>query len=517
MYNRAMRAALCVVAAAVFVASVAAEERLTQQRAVRDAQPVADRPPVHATLRLAEGRSSFKSGEPIRLQLVLTADRPGFVADTLGADDPSDVLSISPEDGVRRFPRRGGRDYFSSQRLSRTPTVIDLAANYWARFDGAGTYTVAIQTRRVSPVGADGWRVSGQSLPLKTNAVTFRIEPTSVEDEQALIGRAVRNLQSSLTQGLSEQIRAAEELAFLPGDAAAIEKYRWFRELGANTKIPGNARGLLIRGFLMSRNPAVILTQVETDLLDLSRAVTADTILNAVSLAVAINHPNAPESASPWLPRSNSSDPYSLERARYVKLVHDSLESRTGLVKLRSAGAILDVLARNTPADVVRLIVDGFEQFPVETRTWFASGRWDVIRDKQLGPALRRTLDEVDPWSRTLIFPALIDLAPDLALEPLVQDILDPTRIISTEIVAKMPRGSLSHVAPQLLVTIEKMLNASDRELFRAEWKIEVLAVVADGAVHRDVRVLFDTYAAKLGSNARNSLLRYLAQWRLDR
>lgn len=503
-----MRATLCVLAAAVLVGtSVGAEERSTEEQALRDARFVA---PVHATLRLAGGRSSFKSGEPIRLELVLTADRPGFVVDVAGADDPSDVLSISAEGGVRRLPRRGCRDYSSLQRLSQVPTVIDLAANYWARFDRPGTYTVTIETRRVSPVGADGWPADGRWLTLKTNALTFRIEPIGADEEQVLIGTAVRNLQSSLARGLSDQIGAAEELAFLTGDAAAIEKYRWFRELGAHRTIPANAREVLRRGFLMSRNPAVILAEVEADLKDLSRAVTTDAIFNAASLAVATNYPDTSGSTPPCVLVPDGSDRFSQERARYLQLVHDSLDHRTGLVKLQSAGAILNVLARNTPPDVVRLIVDGFEQFPVETRVWFASGRWEVIRNERLGPALRSTLDEVEPSSRSYIFPALIDVAPDLALEPLVKDILDPTRIISAEIVGKMPRSSLSHVAPQLLDTILKMLNAPGRDLSRAEWKIEVLAVVADGTVHRDVRTLYDTYAAKLGSNARNSLLRYL-------
>ena len=201
------------------------------------AQRTTNESPVHATLRLMGERTSFKMGEPIRLELVLTADQPGFVVDTMGGDDPSDVLIIKPEDGVHRVPRRTGRDYMSAVKLSTEPTVIELAANYWLRFDRVGAYTVSIQTRRVSPVGPDGSFSNGQPLQLTTNTVTFSIEPTNIDDEQELIASALRNLKSAVAMGLGDlafnaQIRAAEQLAFLPGDAAALEKYRQYPGIG---------------------------------------------------------------------------------------------------------------------------------------------------------------------------------------------------------------------------------------------------------------------------------------------
>src|SRR5690348_6893222 len=80
--------------------------------------------PVHATLKLAGERTSFKLGEPVRLELAFTSDKPGFVADTMGADDPSDILIINPEDGVHRLEGICCRDYFSSTRLTAEPTVV---------------------------------------------------------------------------------------------------------------------------------------------------------------------------------------------------------------------------------------------------------------------------------------------------------------------------------------------------------------------------------------------------------
>ena len=486
------------------------------------AQQSANDSGVHATLRIAGNRDSFKNGEPIRLELVLTADRPGFVVDTAGTDHATDVLRIMPQEGVHRLEPIGGGDYLFMTELSARPTVLSFAVNYWARFDTAGVFTVALENRRVyrrEPNGSLG--DERQVMLPSTNPVSFRIEPTEARDEEGLIAAAVQHLQSAVSLGggdkaLSEQIQAAEELAFLPGDAAAIEKYRWYRRLGSIREIPSNAAGVLRRGFMMSRNPGVILAEVEAELLDPNTAASSDAIGNAASLAVAVKYPGLVVPS--WGPPDDSS-PFATERARYLELVRASLDRRVGVVKVLSAGAMLDILVGRTPADVVRLIVDGFELLPIGSRVWFVSGRWEVIRDPKLGPALRRTLDEVEPGSRSYIYPALIDVAPELAVEPLVKDILDPTRIISDEIVRKMPRSSLSHVAPRLLETLREMSKGPARNAslnFRVAQKLRLLAAVADGSLRRELRELYDSLGPTPEHRVREDLLAYLLEWDSD-
>jgi hypothetical protein len=480
--------------------------------------------PVKATLRLAGERSSFKIGEPVRLELALTADANGFVVDVSGPEDPADALALSPAEGVHRLRPIGGRDSFLIQNLlPGQPTVLPLAVNYWVRFDRAGSYTASITTNRVWIAGPGGSLDRQKAVPLTTNDVTFRIEPTSADDEQALISAAAQHLQSAIALGTGDeafraQIRAGEELAFLPGDNAALAKYRWYKELGAVRGIPSNAYQLLRRGFSMTRNPAVILAEVDAELGDLGAPVTPTAIMDATALAVAIKHPEYEPSFLPTPP--GSSDPSSVERARYLQVVHESLERRTGLVKLLSAGAVLTVFDNATPPDIVRLIVDGFEQLPLDSRVWFASGRWDLIRDKRLGPALRRTLDEVEPGSREYIYPALIDVAPALAVEPLAKDLLDPSRLTNPDIVRKMPASSLRHVAPPLVAVIKTMLKAFDagnhQLRFRIGAKLKLLAIVADGSVRTDLRALYDATPTLNDYDVRPSLLRYLLQYDPD-
>lgn len=481
-----------------------------------------DRPaasPVTAELRFSGEQRAFKLGEPIRLELVLTETTPGFVVDTAGTDHATDTLTVSPAEGFHRLQPIRGRDYLHTQNLLPTPTVLEFAVNHWLRFDRAGTYTVSLQTNRVWTTGSGGSLDRQEMLPLTTNAVTVRIEATSADDEQALLSAASQRLQSAMLMGpgdraFAAQNRAAEELAFLPGDLAAIEKYRWYRQL-TTMSVPSNALHIVRRGFSTTRNQGLILAEIEAELDDLSRPVTAEMIGNAAMLATMIKHPDY--QMDQFVAPTGLADPFSIERARYLDMVHASLDRRVGLVKLQSAGAMLDVLSAETPPDVVRMIIEGFEQLPASTRSRFASGRWETIRDARLGPALRRTLDEVEPGSRSYVYPALIDIAPELAVEPLSRDILDPARMISVDVVRKVPSSSLSHIAPDLLALITAMSNRleadSHPDRFRIDQKVRLLEVVADGAVRAEIRALYDAWPPSSNSDVRTGLLRYLLQF----
>lgn len=469
---------------------------------------------VHIELRLAGDRQVFKVGEPIRLELVMSADQPGYQIETGGADDPSDVLSITPEDAVKRWPIRRGRDFFILQDLLPTPTVVGLVANYWASFDQPGLYTVSVKTNRLRESRRNGQaRSSGRAEWRETNPVTFRVEATSADDEQMLLLSASALLRTSLTLKLEDQIRAAEELMFMPGDLGGREKYRWYKDLGQVSGNPANARLMLRRGLLMTPNPAGVLALVERDLSDLNLAASSDLINLAASLSLAVHSPEALMETARWVPAPpGTTDPFSIAQAKYLDMVHQNLDLRVGLVKLQSAAAILSLLDTQTPDDVVEMIVAGFESFPPDARVWLASSRWDVIRDERLGPVLRQTLDEVAPTSRSYLFPALIDVAPQLALEPIAEDLLDPARMLSADIVRKVPHGALSHLGPALLRVVVNLLDGSRNSVFRGEQKLEALAVIAGQEMVRDLRDLYDVRRWSLGPSARQRLLRYLLE-----
>jgi hypothetical protein len=112
---------------------------------------------VHVKLLVVDGKKSFRIGDPIRLTLEFTADRPGYYADSIpDQDQPGDLITISPANGVNNWlleRSRGlifGRDVFSQNDLSATPVRVPLTLNDSLRFDEPGHYTVKVTTRRAA-------------------------------------------------------------------------------------------------------------------------------------------------------------------------------------------------------------------------------------------------------------------------------------------------------------------------------------------------------------------------------
>jgi len=103
--------------------------------------------------------SEQRIGEPVKLIIEFTANREGYQVDTIpdGWEPTSDVISLSPQSGVTPWldeymgGHRHSRDVFTSQKLSQTPTRVELLLNDTIRFDGPGKYSVQVTTRRVSP------------------------------------------------------------------------------------------------------------------------------------------------------------------------------------------------------------------------------------------------------------------------------------------------------------------------------------------------------------------------------
>ncbi len=143
---------------------------------------------VQVSLSIRDGKTVFRSGEPIRLIVSFTAGRPGYQVDTTidKSARPEDQIQISPEDGVFRWrelystPDAYGRDYGTSLRLSERPVDMTMPLNYWLRFDEPGVYTVRVRTRRASAVN------EREMLPpwLTTNEVTFKVVTMTEHEEE---------------------------------------------------------------------------------------------------------------------------------------------------------------------------------------------------------------------------------------------------------------------------------------------------------------------------------------------
>src|SRR5215217_1678062 len=143
---------------------------------------------VHVKLSLAESKTVYRIGEPIRIALEFTADREGYMLENTpeGNEPLSDKIAVSPATGITRWYAEYmdnfvyGRDYFGLEKLTNTPRRLEIVLNDSLRFDTPGRYTVSITTTRVKKTAKEPLR---HPLTFTTNEISFAVQAMSDEDE----------------------------------------------------------------------------------------------------------------------------------------------------------------------------------------------------------------------------------------------------------------------------------------------------------------------------------------------
>src|SRR5579872_5362540 len=231
---------------------------------------------VQVQLSLADGKTSYRSGEAIRVVLTFTALKGQYLVNTTSGKpmSPVDRIAVTPETGVYHWldDYKVGHPYFSDgfgvTPLSSEPLALELVLNDCFRIDGPGTYTASVTTKRL---------FGGASLPemvplppLTTNEVTFTVTPMTDQEERAEIAR-LNDALSTLSKAPRTTDRAAsqkaqalqnrlqDDLMYLSGDPSTGEK---LHQLMAG-------HGFLINlqyGLFMARNRPFMLESLETAL-----------------------------------------------------------------------------------------------------------------------------------------------------------------------------------------------------------------------------------------------------------
>lgn len=471
--------------------------------------------PVHVLLRLAGDRTTFKSGEPIRLELVLTADRAGYVVDMLGLDEASDNMTVTPAGGTFRLAKYGWRDVLTETKLSDAPTVLNLTANYWLRFDETGDYTLSVQTHRISERSEERTSASRRIVTAVSNPVTIHVDLPTDSEEQRLVDDAVAGVENAVGSGQDEQIRAVERLAFLAGDAAAAAKYRHYDWVCSRLR---NGCDVLRRGFSMSRHPMVVVDLLERDLDDLARPATSDLISNLADLRVLAEQPEWRFSRSFLPPPIGGQDPDSLARARYLEHARETLPNRTGQSKLQTALTILIMSRGTTPPDVIALVVDNFSEFPLDDQESLATTFWPQIRSPRLAPALISLLPKVDRSARPYVIRSLVDASPALAHDSIQAEVSDPSSFFgsagSAQLMASYPDDAFRGAGPGLVAAIRTLAeSAAGSNAYRLQAKASLLPRVAGPELAPEVRTIYDRFGDKFNSETKGYVLAYLARW----
>jgi hypothetical protein len=480
---------------------------------------------VHAKLLLADNKSTFRIGEPIKLSIEFTADRDGYQADTIpeGSEPTSDRIIVSPASGVTPWLEeymRGygyGKDVFAPRNLSSTPTRVDLILNDSLRFDKPGKYSVWVTTRRVSPPIQS--REFGPSIVLTTNAVTIEVQPMSEAEEKKEVNRLSELI--SAAQGWQAEAKITQELSFLTGDSSAREKvHRFLNQEGRS----GNYQHHLYYGLFITRNRALVLQLLETAMRDPSTPVSSS-LLSVISRLRMLLERNGVTVKAPITTGLSywGADPRQEEiQQTYIAELAAGLGKRVGKSQTTTAMTILMDLPKDTPAanpvltEVRAILVQQFDNLHAFDQEYLLRQFWDKIKDQSLGPSLEKMLGYGGMSNKNIhdmALKSLMEISPDKARQYVIAEIRDPQSLVEYQILQSLPDKSLPEVDTALLQQIRTLAasNVNFDELFLKQ-KLSLATRYASENIYPDLMEIYSSPGVKLSLENRACLLAYLAK-----
>lgn len=489
-------------------------------------------PDVHAKLILADSKTTFRIGEPIRLVLEFTADTPGYNVDILPErQQPTfDAISVSPESGVFRWleeMQRGARyprDVFSSQKLSTTPTRVELTVNDTVRFDQPGKYKISVTTGRVAAGPALNTVESLDAPPkppleLTTNEVSVEVRAMSEEEEEKEIKRISAVIDTKRDLQTDEFV--TRELAFLTGDASTREKVRRFL---APDNRGGNYGANIWYGIYIARNRQLALELLEKALRDVNRPISYSHLSVVSSLRFLLENRGVPfdpkvGNGMTW-PASDSQQ--SEIQNRYLSELALSLNKRKGESLTTSAFTVLTMTMKDVEnraafiAEARRALIQQFDSLSIFGKDQLLRVYWDDLRDPALVGPLKKLLADNSRLSKGVhrfALERLLDLSRDEARPYFIAQICDQTSLVDLEVLGQLNDKSLPEVDACLLEQLRRLKNPIDN--FTRVWlqnKAAVAARFATENIYQEVLELYRGAATSLPYETSAAVLAYLAK-----
>ena len=173
----------------------------------------ADSSSVAVSLEPHEKQTRFELGDPIAVDLVVTAKSSGYAVSMYsnGFNAPQDMVNVTPADGW--FRSRGHPYGGSPDDLGPGPVRIPVMLNSGIVFQRPGHYEITITTRRLRPsrTGAPAGCCRPVDWSETTNAVGVDILPRDEHEESVLVAQLSSLLEKKPETDLSDEWKKQHE------------------------------------------------------------------------------------------------------------------------------------------------------------------------------------------------------------------------------------------------------------------------------------------------------------------
>jgi hypothetical protein len=479
---------------------------------------------VHARLVLADAKTSYRVGEPIRLLLQFTADRDGYSVETIpdGTEGSQDTISISPDGGVNHWldefhsGGRGFRDYFSRTNLTSKPTTVEIFLNDSIRIDRPGRYSLKVTTLRVAPAAPLG--EFRPALTLITNEVSFDVVAMSDADEEKEVKRISESIDAA--RGYQAEEAAARQLAYLTGDPSTREKLRRF--LNPENR-SGNYGAQIYFGIFIARNRALVLQSLEAAMRDPNVPVTHSLLATATKLRILQESSGSARRAiSPTYLDADGDPTFQRIRDAYLTEIAAGLAKRTGKSQTTTATTILTSTPKSehasspAVAEARRILIANFDNLHPFDQEYLMRVYWEQLRDPSLVPSLKKMLAATGMASKNIHDAALkrlIEVSSDEAKPFVIAELKDPTSLVDLEVLGSISGKTMPEADAALAEQIRRYAPIRvgfDRVHLRQ--KTFLAARFATEAIYADLMQVYRDNVATMPLDARAGLLAYFAR-----
>jgi len=351
-------------------------------------------PDVQARLSLANGKDSYRGGEPIVLELTFIARVPGYQVNEVTTEpaSPVDQVLLSPAKGVYSWlddysrERRYSPDYMTSNELQPgQPVTIELPLNALYRFDEAGHYTVHVVTSRIA---SNGIQAPKATRALISNDVSFDTVPMGDSDEAATAEHLESLIRSA--RDLRTAQRYAGQLQWLMGDPSTHAKLSLF--LHPKEFYPFGVD--VSYGLWVARNRSLVVSTLEQAMSDPLQPIgpVGSALQMAVALKSRLESPYDSASTSNPLPQQNEIED------GYVRRIAATLPLREGTNLTSTAITLLTALAPRGKTDTPEFkaareaLITHFADVDQYEVDWVLYGYGKYLEDSRMIPALENML-----------------------------------------------------------------------------------------------------------------------------
>jgi hypothetical protein len=509
--------------------------------------PVPLPPGVYMRLEVKDGKTTFKMGEPIDLELTISGDNQGY---EVGAWD-GDHIVLEPEANVFRWQGLFASDAVQASALTAQGTTFTSRLNDQFEIKDPGTYTALVHTWRVmkKPETPTGML---QSMEIVSNTVTFEVLPASEADEAARVKMLAAQIEAAATPEVAK--KAWDELAYLTGDAAAHEKVRLALAArnGELAEFPAPDQeksriGNEDMAFALSKNKQLEIELLHAAWLDARNVPDQGLLYSMTALARLDAGIGMPDTCGMCaMPRTKWDDTQALEKP-YIDEIVASMPQRTGENRKETGLFLYQKLSRSPASagfeEARRIVIENFENYSVDEQQ--ALMEFDIwqpnnpasLYDPSLIPVLVRIFKTADPdeqdtdginserHQRALI--RLAEIAPEVAVPYFVEEMKDPDAELDLRQFGGLKETTLPQLDKVLLGQIQTFAAEAakepgtnvkaNREVSQAQTSLQdrtlLAARYASSSIFAPMLELYRQYSAKWDSEQRGAVLAFLLRW----